>query len=102
MPHEKVRFVLSEIFENAAIWHSMLPRHDRTAEAGEIFRKLAVTVDQIEDESLSAYAELWAGELDRLAHRQQLKSMAIGLLRPASASEFVSRFIAERTGGGEN
>jgi hypothetical protein len=102
MPHEKVRFVLSEIFENAAIWHSMLSRHDCTAEAGEILRKLAVTVDQIEDETLAAYAELWAGELDRLAHRQQLKSVVIGLLRPASASEFVSRFIAERSGGGEN
>lgn len=95
MELQTIRFALTEIFEHAAIWQSTLPS---SGEGWKIFKRLAATVGQIDDETLAAYAELWEGEPDRLAHRQQLEAVATGSSKPSSASDFAARFVAERTG----
>ncbi|SCB54147.1 hypothetical protein GA0061098_1023103 [Bradyrhizobium shewense] len=97
MREETIRFALCETFEQAAIWRALRPGECQSAEAVEHFRRLIATVGQVDDELLLAYAELWEGEADRLAHRELLKALGLDY-QPASASEFVARFVAERTG----
>lgn len=98
MREETIRFALCETFEQAAIWRAMRPGDRGCAEAVEHFRRLIATVGQVDDVLLLAYAELWEGEADRLANHELLKALGLDY-RPASASDFVARFIAERTGG---
>lgn len=97
MREETIRFALRETFEQAAIWRAMRPRAHGSAEAMDHFGRLIATVAQVDDELLLAYAELWEGEADRLANRELLKALGLDY-QPASASEFVARFIAERSG----
>lgn len=97
MQAEIVRETLREMLEHA-LWQSGRSRDARSARAAKSFRRLVATADQVETEILSAYAELWEDEADRTAHRKLLASVGYRFF-PLSASEFVIRFIAERTGG---
>ena len=97
MQAEIVRETLREMFEHA-LWQSRCSPGARSARAAKSFRRLVATADQIEAGILFAYAELWEGEPDRTAHRKLMESVGCGFI-PLSASEFVIRFIAERTGG---
>jgi hypothetical protein len=77
MHQETVGIALSEFFEHTAIGQSVLPHHGRAAQVGVIFRSLATTVGQIDDKTLTIYAELWAGAPDRLAHQCQLHAQPL-------------------------
>ena len=68
--------------------------------ASEIFRRLIETVDGVGAELLETYAKHWESEADRRAHRMLLESIGSGFA-PGSATDFLVRFIAERTGGFE-
>lgn len=98
MWEETIRFALRETFEQAAIWRALQHGERGSAEALKRFRRLIATVGKVDDELLLAYAELWEGEADRLAHRELLKTLGVGY-QPVSASAFVARFIADRSGG---
>jgi hypothetical protein len=66
--------------------------------ASEIFRRLIETVDGVGLQE--TYAEHWESEADRRAYRMLLESIGSGFA-PGSATDFLVRFIAERTGGFE-
>jgi hypothetical protein len=68
--------------------------------ASEIFRRLIETVDGVGAGLLETYAEHWESEADRRAYRMLLESIGSGFA-PGSATDFLVRFIAERTGGFE-
>ena len=95
---ETLRLTLRELFEQAEMWRSMGPTDPRRGNAAAIFRRLRETAEAVDDETLWAYAELWEGEADKHAHSSLVRSVGFGFT-PGSASEFVARFIAERTGG---
>jgi hypothetical protein len=95
---QRLRIVLCEILEQAAIWRSLSACDSRCSEAAKTFRRLIATVDEVEDQTLLAYCDLWEGEPDRKAHADLLETVGYGF-RPCSASDFVARFIAERSGG---
>jgi hypothetical protein len=59
---------------------------------------LIATVPLIEDSTMLAYCELWDDDADREVHSELVRAVGFGFL-PRSASEFVARFIAYRTGG---
>ncbi|MEY9418053.1 hypothetical protein ABIF69_004495 [Bradyrhizobium japonicum] len=96
MRAEIVRETLREIFEHAE-WRAAHSRDRRSASAAKSLRRLVRTAHKIEPEVLVVYAELWEGEADQSAHRKLLDSVGYGFF-PLSAREFVSRFIADRTG----
>jgi hypothetical protein len=73
-------------------------RDSRSGEASEIFKRLIATAPLIEDGTLFAYSELWDDDADREAHSGLVRAVGFGFW-PSSASEFVARFIADRTGG---
>lgn len=98
MDVQTLRAALCEIFEQAAIWRSVQARDLESSDAGRLFRRLAATVDRIEDDALIAYWELWEEEADRQAHADLVREVGCGF-RPASGSVFVARFIADRSGG---
>ncbi len=98
MDVQTLRAVLCEIFEQAAIWRSMQARDLESSDAGILLQRLAATVNSIGDDALIAYWELWEEEADRQAHADLVNDVGCGF-RPASASEFVACFIADRSGG---
>lgn len=98
MRDDLIRFALCEIFEQAALWRAVRPSDRGSAEAAGIFRRLIATAGQVEEATMLAYAELWDSAADMQAHSDLVKSVGLRF-RPASASDFVARFIAERTGG---
>ncbi len=96
MNGQMLRFVLREIFEEAAVWRSFERGNARSLEAANIFRRLIATADRIDDGVLLVYSELWESEDDRQAHARLVRDVGYRF-RPRSASEFVARFIASRT-----
>ena len=92
-----LRMVLCEIFETAAVWRSIKSCDSRSDEASEIFKRLIATVPFIEEGTLLAYSELWDADVDRETHSELVRAVGFGFW-PATASEFVTRFIADRTG----
>lgn len=97
-----IRSVLKEIFENAAIWRNAQMLADgsdtRTREAVIRFKLLIGTLDFAEADLLTAFHELWVGREDERAHKELLSRVGYEFW-PQNAAEFLSRFIAERTGG---
>lgn len=97
-----IRAVLKEIFATAAIWRNteMLANGSdtRTREAIIRFEMLIGTIDFAEADLLEAFHELWVGREDELAHTELLSKVGYEFW-PQNAAEFLSRFIAERTGG---
>ncbi|MCK1465400.1 hypothetical protein IVB34_45425 [Bradyrhizobium sp. 2] len=73
MDVQTLRAALCEIFEQAAIWRSMQARDLESSDAGRLFRRLATTVDSIEDDALIVYWELWEEEADRQAHAELVR-----------------------------
>jgi hypothetical protein len=71
--------------------------HDcRSGEASVILKRLFATVSLIEERTLLAYSELWDDRAAKEAHSKLVRAVGFGF-RPESATEFVERFIADRT-----
>lgn len=96
-----IRAVLKEIFENAAIRRNaemLIDGSDiRSREAAIRFKMLIGTIDIADADLVAAFHELWVGREDERAHLQLLTKVGYEFW-PQNAAEFLSRFIAERTG----
>lgn len=101
----RIRAVLKEIFESAAIRRNaemLIDGSDiRNREAAICFKMLIGSVDLADADLVAAFQELWVGREDERAHTQLLSKVGYEFW-PQNAGEFLSRFIAERTGGIRN
>ena len=88
-------------FNNAAHWRRELadkyPGDDRNIQAAEILERLAAGVSDIDDATMDVYAALFDEQPDS-ADSELLRRIGFDW-HPGSAAEFVSRYIAEHTGG---
>jgi hypothetical protein len=100
-----IRAVLKEIFANAAIRRNaemLIDGSDiRSREAAIRFKMLIGTIDVADADLVAAFHELWVGCEDERAHNRLLSKVGYEFW-PQNAGEFLSRFIAERTGGIRN
>lgn len=100
-----IRAVLKEIFESAAIRRNaemLIDGSDiRNREAVICFKMLVGSIDLAEADLIAAFHELWVGREDERAHTQLLSKVGYEFW-PQNAAQFLSRFIAERTGGIRN
>jgi hypothetical protein len=89
-------------FQSTAEWRRQKaverPEDTRNATAAEILDHLAATTKDVVPEILEAYVELFEDLPDTERHEDLLREVGFHW-EPESASEFVSRFIKEATGG---
>jgi hypothetical protein len=69
------------------------------ANAATMLDRLAATVKDVDPNLLLAYHELIAESPDRVRHAELLRQVAF-LGKIKTASEYVSAYISDRTGGG--
>ncbi|WP_396604337.1 hypothetical protein ACFLEY_34660 [Bradyrhizobium sp. YCK136] len=90
---------LAEVFREQAEWRRQKAREypdERNIEAAECFDRLAATATNVEPAVLQAYEELLEDYGDHELQSELLRQVGFHWL-PANASEFISRFIRERT-----
>jgi hypothetical protein len=93
---------LSDEFSRNAEWRREkaieYPNDKRNLEAAALLDRLAATTGDIEPMVVEAFAELFEDLVDAESWNDMIRE--VGFQRcPATASELVSAFIAERTGG---
>jgi len=74
-------------------------RSQRCADAANTLDRLAATVKHVDPNLLLAYHELIIESPDRARHAELLRQVAF-LGKIKTASEYVSVYISDRTGGG--
>lgn len=91
---------LKEEFERQAGWRDQkaleYPGDGRNAEAANLFRRLAATVDDCPQEVVDAAWELFEDAPDSEEWLEMMKEIGFHAW-PKSAEEFCRRFIAKRT-----
>jgi len=97
-----LELVLCQEFESTAEWRrqkaSEHTGEKRNIEAAKILDRLAATVHEIDAATLRAYFELFNDLLDSERYSEMLRRVGFHSW-PETASDFVSEFIAESTGG---
>ena len=63
-----------------------------------VFDGLAATAEDVPDDILTAYLDLFDGLADGERHDDLMEEVIFGGWQPANATEFVQRFIAVQTG----
>jgi|SRR5215203_3874853 len=95
----EARELLQMDFSNTADWHrekaKEYPDDPRHLEAAELLDRLAASVNEVNEDLLQTYIRL---SEDSEVHGEMLRAVGFSS-SPASAFEFVSEFISERTGG---
>ena len=92
---------LRDEFERTATWRrekaAEHPDDTRNAEAAAVLDRLAETAVDVDARLLTAYEELIEGLMESERHSEMLREIGFHSW-PSTASEFISRFIAETTG----